>query len=135
MKIKRISLITALTVASVLAGTMLASAQDNKETKKGGRGASVEQRLDQMTQDLKLTDEQKPKVKAVLEDGQKKRAELRDLDQDQRREKGRALMEEQNKKLKEILTADQYKKWEETRQQFRGNRKGDGNEKKAEKKN
>ena len=59
MKIKRISLIAALTVASVLAGSMLASAQDNKETKKGGRGASVEQRLDQMTQDLKLTDEQK----------------------------------------------------------------------------
>ena len=135
MKIKRISLIVALTVASLLAGSMLATAQDNKEGKKGGRGASVEQRLDQMTQELKLTDEQKPKVKAVLEDAQKKRAELRNLDQDQRREKARALMAEEDKKFKEILTADQYKKWQENRQQFRGNRKGDGNEKKADKKN
>src|SRR4029077_16747263 len=123
MKIKRISLVAALALASLLAGSVLASAQDNKETKKEGRGPSVERRLDQMTQELKLTDDQKPKVKAVLEEGQKKRAELRDLPQDERREKGRALMADQNKKLKEILTADQYKKFEETRQQFRGNRK------------
>jgi Spy/CpxP family protein refolding chaperone len=133
MNIKKLSLVAALTAGMVLAGATLASAQDAKEGKKGERkgGGSIEQRMERMTSELKLTDEQKPKVKVVLEDLDKKRAEYRDLEQDARREKMRAAMEEQDKKLKAILTSEQYTKWQEMRQSMKG--KGGG--KKAEKKN
>ena len=133
MKIKRMGLVAAVGLATIVASSGLALGQDAKESKKGRGGASVEERVNSMATELKLTDDQKTKVKAVLEDGQKKRQALRDLSQDERREKGRALMEEQDKKLKEILTADQYKKWQEIRP-ARGNRGGgDGGEKKKEK--
>jgi len=106
----------------------LATAQDaNKEAKKGGKGGySVEQRLERMSTQLDLTDAQKPKVKAVLEETAKK---MKDVVPDERREKMRTLREEETKKLKEILTADQFKKYEEM-----GQRMGKKGGKKAEKK-
>src|SRR2546422_600265 len=134
MKINQISVIAAVSIAALLAGSSVVSAQDNKEGKEGrkGRGPSVEQRLDRLTTELKLTDEQKPKVKSVLEESQKKRQEFGDLDREQRREKERDLMAAQDKKLKEIFTPEQFQKYQDMRQQFRGGRRSDG-EKKAEK--
>ena len=82
-----------------------------------------------MTTQLSLTDEQKPKVKAVLEDSGKKRREIfRDsaLDQQQKKEKFQGTMEAQNKKMKEILTADQYKKYQEMNEKMK---KGGGKKK------
>jgi hypothetical protein len=129
MKINKFSVIAAMAIAGlVLCAT--ANAQDSKEGKKGKRGQSVEQIMDRMNETLKLTDEQKPKVKKVLEDSQKKRQELfadSSVTGDDRRTKMQAIMEEQNKKFKEILTAEQYTKWEEMRSQFRrgGDKKGE----------
>jgi Spy/CpxP family protein refolding chaperone len=136
MKPAKLSLIAAIVVGGLLAGTSLTSAQSTNENRPQGRrgGMSVDQQLDRMTQALSLTDEQKPKVKAVLEDTAKKRQDLANLDQQERREKGRALMEEQDKKLKDILTADQYEKWQKTRQEFRRNRPGGGGGQGAENK-
>src|SRR3954471_7323205 len=110
MRTIKTGLIAALALGGLLALTNGASAQDAKEGKKG-RFATPEQRLEQMTKDLSLTDAQKPKVKAVIEDSAKKREALRDLDQSERREKGRALMEDENKKMKEILTPEQNEKY------------------------
>ena len=82
---KRISLIAALAIAGLLACSTLVNAQDasantNNPPKKGGKVRfTVEQRLDRMTTALNLTDDQKPKVKAVLEDTQKAMQGLRDL--------------------------------------------------------
>ena len=113
MKKYRVSLIAAMVIGGLLAGATLASAQDTKaEGKKGQRGANIEQRLEQMTTQLSLTDEQKPKVKAVLEQTNKKMQELRGTPREERAEKMRPIMEEQNKKLKGILTPEQYTKWE-----------------------
>jgi protein CpxP len=132
MKINKLSAVAALAIAGLmLCGTV--NAQDAKEGKKGKRGQSVEQIMDRMNETLKLTDEQKPKVKAVLEESQKKRQELfadSSVTGDDRRTKMQAIMEEQNKKLKEILTAEQYTKWEELRQQLRrgGDKKGEKKE-------
>jgi periplasmic protein CpxP/Spy len=122
----KLSLVAAMALGGLVAFSTLATAQDaNKEAKKGGKGGySVEQRLERMSTQLDLTDAQKPKVKAVLEETAKK---MKDVPQDERREKGRAIMEEQNKKMKEILTADQFKKYEEM--SARGGKKG---KKKAE---
>jgi Spy/CpxP family protein refolding chaperone len=97
-----------------------------KDGKKGGkRGPSVEQRLDRMTEELKLTDDQKPKVKTVLEDGAKKRQEMfsdSSVPREQRREKMQAIMDDESKKLKAILTPEQNEKWEKMRADFRKNR-------------
>jgi Spy/CpxP family protein refolding chaperone len=86
--------------------------------------------MERYTEQLSLTDEQKPKVKAVLEDSTKKRRELfRDasLDQEQKRAKYRDSMDAQNKKMKEILTPDQYTKYQELNEKMKK-----GGKKKAE---
>jgi Spy/CpxP family protein refolding chaperone len=121
---KKLSLIAALALGGLLACCTLATAQDaNKDaTPKKKRGFSVEQQMERMTTELSLTDEQKPKVKAVLEDASKKRQEIfsdSSLDRQQQREKMQPIMEEQNKKMKEILTSDQYDKYEKMMQDMR----------------
>src|SRR6266850_574312 len=126
MKINKFSVITGLALGSLVACSNLAMAQDQKPGG-GRRGPSVEQRMERMTEELKLTDEQKPKVKAVLEDSQKKRQELfgdSSVAREDRREKMRGIMENEDKKLKEILTADQYAKHEKMREEMRAGAKG-----------
>jgi len=133
MKINKFSVIAVLTLGSLVATSNLAMAQE----KKGGgrRGPSVEQRMERMTEELKLTDEQKPKVKAVLEESQKKRQELftdSSAPREERREKMRGIIEKEDKKLKEILTAEQFAKHEKMRDELRGG--GKGGKKKGEEK-
>jgi periplasmic protein CpxP/Spy len=98
--------------------------------RRGGRGMTVEDQLNRFTEQLKLTDEQKPKVKAVLEEQDKKRQELRGdtaLSQEDRRTKMRAMREDLNKQMKGILTADQYKQFEALEaQRGQGRRGGQG---------
>ena len=82
-----------------------------------------------MPEELKLTEEQKPKVKAALEESDKKRQEIfadSSAPREQRREKMQAIMDEQNKKFKEILTPDHYGKWEKMRESARGGRGPEG---------
>jgi Spy/CpxP family protein refolding chaperone len=115
MKINRLSLtaMLALAVGTLLACSNVVIAQDTKEAPAAKkRGFSPDQQLERLSTELNLTDAQKPKVKELLESGQKKRQELRGLAQDERREKGRAIMDEQNKKMKEILTPDQFEKYQ-----------------------
>src|SRR5438067_989883 len=139
MKINKISIMIGLALGGLVACSSVASAQDQKPGGRG-RGPSIEQRMERMTEELKLTDEQKPKVKAVLEASQKKRQELfgdTSVAREDRREKMRAINEEEDKKLKEILTADQYAKHEKMREQLRGGgrerkSKGEGKEGKKE---
>jgi Spy/CpxP family protein refolding chaperone len=113
--------------ALLVCGTAV-MAQDNKEGKGKRGGMSVEERLQAMTDNLKLTDEQKPKVKAALEDTQTKMQEARSAPQDERREKMQAIRTEEGKKMKEILTAEQYTKYEEMRP-TRGGKKKDADKK------
>jgi len=129
---RKLSLIAAMALGGLVVCSTLVSAQDatNAPDKKGGkRGMSSDQMMEKYTEQLSLTDEQKPKVKAVLEDSGKKRREIfRDsaLDQTQKREKFQGTMEAQNKKMKEILTADQYKKYQEMNEKMK---KGGGKKK------
>ena len=111
MKIRNAGVITAIALGSLIAFSNLATAQEGKEGKKKG-GMSVEQQMERMTEALKLTDEQKPKVEAVLKESAKKREELRDVPQDERRDKAQAIREAQDKKMKEILTSEQYEKYQ-----------------------
>src|SRR5262245_5658548 len=101
---KKISLLAALMLGGLLACCTVAKAQDtnspDSSAKKGKRGAmfSPEQRLEKMSTDLSLTDDQKPKVKAVIEDTGKQMQGLRDLPQDERRDKMQSIRETEGKK-------------------------------------
>ena len=149
MKRTRLSLIGAIALGALMACTTV-RAQESKEGKKGdrpeGKGPpTVEQQLEKMTKELSLTDEQKPKVKAVIEENRKKMRELftdNTGDRQKMREKRKELSDEQDKKLKEILKPDQYEKWEKMRdkmrEEMRKGRKGgpgaEGEKKQGEKK-
>src|SRR5438132_1682264 len=127
MKINKLSVITGMALGGLVACSNMALAQDQRRGGGRGRAPSVEQRMERMTEELKLTDEQKPKVKAVLEASQKKRQELfsdSSVAREDRREKMRGIMENEEKKLKEILTADQYAKHEKMREEMRAGGKG-----------
>jgi periplasmic protein CpxP/Spy len=122
VEMKKLSLMAAMALGGLVAFSMLATAQEaGKESKKGGKGGfSVEQRLDRMSSQLSLTDEQKPKVKAVLEETAKK---MKDVAPDERREKGRKIREEEMKKFKDILTPEQFTKYEQMSQRGGGEKK------------
>jgi len=134
MKINRLSVIAGLVLGGLVACTGIASAQDQKPAAPRGRGPSVERQMERLTEDLKLTDEQKPKIKAALEATNKKMQELREAGtpREEMREKMRSAREAQDKKFKEVLTADQYSQYEKLREQMR---QGGGGRKAQEKKN
>jgi periplasmic protein CpxP/Spy len=124
----KLSLIAALALGGLIACSTLVTAQDapKADAKKGGKkGMSIEQQMERLTTELTLTSEQKPKVKTVLEDQQKKMQELRnESDQDTRRTKGQELRKETEKKMKGILNEEQFKKYQEMMQ--RRGKKGQG---------
>jgi len=132
----KLSLIAAMALGGLVACSTLATAQDApKDGKKGGKRGfpTIEQQMERYTDQLTLTDEQKPKVKTVLEAQQKKMQELRNdsnLDQDARREKMQTIRKDTDTKMKGILTEEQFKKYQEMNQR-RGKKGGD---RKAEKK-
>ena len=117
MKLTKISLIAVLAAATVLSYSPTLSAQEKKDTPKregGGQGGGdfVKQRMDRLNEELKLTDEQKPKVEALLKAQAEKMRGLRDATPEERREKMQASREEMGKKMKEILTTEQYEKYQ-----------------------
>jgi len=119
---QRFSLIAALALGGLLACSTPTSAQTTNAPARAGRRLTVEQRVDRMATELKLTDDQKAKVTALLETEAKKRQELRadsSLSREDRRQKTRALTQEQTKQLKAILTPDQFEKWQKIRPQRR----------------
>jgi Spy/CpxP family protein refolding chaperone len=128
------SLIAALALGGLMICSTMVTAQNAPAAdanKGGGKGYSVDRQLDRMTTQLSLTDEQKPKVKAVLENQQTKMREIRnESDQDARRTKMQDLRKDTQAKMKAILTDDQYKKYQEMSQ--RRGKKGQGGEKKAD---
>ena len=93
---------------------------------RGMRGGAPS--FDQVSQQLNLTDDQKPKVKAVLDDMRKQNSDVR-ADQSvtgaDRRAKMQSIRDDANTKLKAILTPDQFQKWQ-TLTPARGNRRAGG---------
>jgi Spy/CpxP family protein refolding chaperone len=139
MKITKMTLIAALAVGGLLTISSSLLAQESTNTPPasappaGGPGGGMRGRgptLEALTEQLTLTDEQKPKVKTVLDEQRTKMTDLRsETDQDARRTKMQALRDETNTKMKAILTADQYAKWEKmgVNMRSRGQRAGGTN--------
>ncbi len=111
--------LVALVAGSLLVGTTL-QAQDAPKDKpaagaKGGPGQRGRPNIEQVAKQLDLTDAQKPKVQAVLDEQYAKTTELRKdtaLSQEDRRAKMKEIRDASNTKLKAILTPEQLTKWE-----------------------
>ena len=110
------SIVAALTLGAVIAFSPAAQAQDKKEAPKGkGNGPSLEERVKQMTETLKLTDEQKPKVEAILKEQGEKMSALRadqNTPQDERRTKMMEITKATGEKMKAVLTKEQGEQYD-----------------------
>ena len=130
MKATRISLVAALVAGVLVAYTPAGLTQDapaSKDATKdapkapgapgapgGQRSEAAKERLNKLSEELKLTDEQKPKVEALLREQQEKMRGSRGstTTPEERREKMKAVREEMTKKMQSILTPEQFSKWE-----------------------
>jgi len=128
MKSYRCSLLAATALGGLLAMGNISQAQDTNATRHAERRCpTVQQRVDRMSTELNLNDEQKTKVTALLEKQGKERREIfgdTSLSREDRRDKMRAVMQDENKQLKAILTPDQFEKWKKLREQIRPRRPG-----------
>jgi Spy/CpxP family protein refolding chaperone len=124
-------LLTFVASGLLVLGVALTGMQARAQGGPQGRGPrmSPEQRLEQLDQTLKLTDDQKSKIKPILEDQQKQMDALRSdssLSQEDRRAKMRSIMQESNGKIRDLLTDDQKKQFDEMQQRRGPGRGGRG---------
>lgn len=92
----------------------------------GGMRMTPQQRLEQMTKDLTLTDAQKKQVEPILMEMAPKMQALRSLPDDQRREQMQKLRGEQDKKVMAILTPKQQTLYKEMQARRRARMGGPG---------
>ena len=126
MKLNKTSIFALMTLGGLMAFGQLASAQDQPKPDAppagaGRRGAPTPDRI--MTQ-LKLTDDQKEKVKPILTDMSDKLKALRDdtsTSPQEKRPKMKEIRDAATAKLKPILTDEQFAQWEKMGQ--RGGRR------------
>src|SRR5580698_2318087 len=122
MKLNKTLMIAALIAGSVFAADYAARAQDSTNTPpagappQGGPGArGGRMNFDNISTQLALTDDQKTKVKPIIEDMLKKMADVRKDDSLQptdKRTKNKQIRDDATTQLKDILTADQLTKWQ-----------------------
>ncbi len=137
MKSTKTLFLTALAVGSLLALGTVANAGDTTNNPPpappagapppGGPGVRGQGGFDRIIEQLNLTDDQKPKVKAILEDQRKKMGELRQdtsLSREDQMAKMKTIREDTTAQLKTVLTADQFKKWQDMQSQIRFHRPG-----------
>ena len=116
MKLNKTLMMATLVVSGLLGGLSL-QAQDasNQPAASAPPMRRPQFSLDGMAKQLDLTDDQKAKVKPVMEDQQKQMADLRkdtSLAPADRRAKMKEIRDGTGAKLKEILTPEQYAKWQ-----------------------
>lgn len=135
MKLTKTLTLAAIVAAGLLAGSTALQAQDAPQGTppvKGSPGMRGHANMDRIAKELNLTDDQKPKVQAALEDEMTKMKDLRkdtSLSQEDKRAKAKEIRKGTEAKLKEILTPEQFKKWQE----IQHNRKGKGKAKEKSK--
>jgi len=128
MKAVKVALI-ALASGTLLAMAPVCTAADN-ETKpfEGATKArsALRERLQQVSQQLKLTDDQKEKLRPIFKEQAGKVRELRankDLSREDRLVKAKAIREDLEAKVKPILTPEQLEKWNKLRSEGPGRRR------------
>ena len=119
MKLNKTLMIAALIAGSVFAADVAVRAQDATNTPPAGAppgpGARGRMNFDNIATQLALTDDQKPKVKPIIEEMMQKNADLRkdtSVQGADRRAKMKEIRDAATAKLKDILTPDQLEKWQ-----------------------
>ena len=128
MKSTKSTLIAALATGALLTCGSLFAADTNTPPAggppTGEHGPGMRGGRPDFAKTLDLTDEQKPKVDAIMKDAGEKRKALREdtsLSQEDRRAKTKALQEETTAKMKAVLTPEQFTKYEKMVQGMRRN--------------
>jgi periplasmic protein CpxP/Spy len=116
--------ISALTMMALSAFGQAQEGQGQGGGQGRGRGmmASPEERVNRLSQELNLTDDQKTKIKAIYQDQADKGAKLREdtsLSQDDRRAKMMDMQKDTSEKIKAVLDKDQQKKFDEMQERMR----------------
>ena len=132
MKMQKVSLMAALAAGALIALSPLVRAEDKPappegRPPQGQHGEMAKERIAKMAEELKLTDEQKTKVTALMKERAESMRGMKDATPEERKEKMKAGREEMQKKMKAILTPEQYTKWEKLRKE--GGPGGPGTEK------
>lgn len=121
MKTNKSTFIAVLTAGSLLALGMTLRADDSTNTPPaapppaGDHGPGMKGRPD-IAKELNLTDDQKPKVKAIMDAQMQKMRDLREddsLSKDDKRAKMKTIHDDTATQLKTVLTPDQFSKWQE----------------------
>lgn len=108
-------------ILALMAGALAVCAQMPAEQGGGqqwghGQPPTTEQRLQRMTQQLNLTDEQQQKIKPILDSESTQMQALRSdssLTQEERMAKMKQIRQASSEQIKPILTADQQQKYTE----------------------
>jgi Spy/CpxP family protein refolding chaperone len=119
MKLNQTLALAALLAGSLFASSLAVHAQDTTNTPpatvkpglKNPRGLNI----NALAKQLDLTDDQKPKVKTVLDEQMQKQRDLRTdttLSAEDKKAKLKELRDGTDAKLKDILTPDQFTKWQ-----------------------
>jgi Spy/CpxP family protein refolding chaperone len=119
MKLNKTFALAALVAGSLFAGSVALQAQDNTNTPPAGAppggGMRARPNFDTIAKQLELTDDQKPKVKAIFDDMQQKQRDLRadtSVAPEDKRAKAKEIRDAATAKLKDILTPEQFAKWQ-----------------------
>lgn len=139
MKLTKTMIIAALAAGAWLAGGAALLAQDSTNTPPAangqnpggmrGRGPS----FDMIAKHLNLTDDQKAKVKPILDARQQKMQDLRNdpdfrsLSREDKMAKVKAIQDDTTAQLKPILTDEQFAQWQKMAAQHGNHRGGTNN--------
>jgi len=118
-------LATAFSTAALIGADDPGSETKPKAARKQGEGGNqirerARDRMQQIAQELNLTEDQKTQLKPILNKEVAKLKALRgdaSLTREQRQEKVKAIREEIKREVKPVLTAEQWEKWEKIRQE------------------
>jgi Spy/CpxP family protein refolding chaperone len=94
-----------------------------------GRLGAARERMQQVAAELKLTEEQREKLRAIIHDELDKLRGLREdtnLTREQKLEKLRSAREEISVRIKDVLTPEQFEKWKAKQGQILGGAPGAG---------
>jgi periplasmic protein CpxP/Spy len=122
MKSTKTLLIAALAAGALLAGSSALRAQQATNMPPIHAGMKPHQNI---AKQLDLTEDQKPKVEAILKGAADKGRALREdtsLTPEEKRAKAKAIREETATQLKGILTPEQFAKWQEMTKRVAHNR-------------
>jgi Spy/CpxP family protein refolding chaperone len=127
MKTDKHIVLVVLALGSLLSFGPAACAQNqtNSPPANGQRGARLREHFAKVAQELKLTDEQKSKVRAVFREERERFQVLRadtSLTPAQRRAQVKQIRDDINASMRGILTAGQYEKWREMREERKESR-------------